>query len=127
MLLIGNGDVQDLEDARAKVAESGCDGAMFGRAMFGNPWVFEGISGHRMSSSEVGHPMSTHGLNEKLEALVELAHGFEKISPPKNFSILKKHIKAFVTGFDGAADLRSRLMQAESAVELEKVVLDTIK
>jgi nifR3 family TIM-barrel protein len=122
VLLVGNGDVQDLEDARAKVAQSLCDGAMLGRAMFGNPWVFEGISGHRMSSSEVGHRMSPHGLDEKLEALVELARGFKKISPPKNFSILKKHMKAFVTGFDGAAELRAKLMQAESAIEIEALI-----
>jgi tRNA-dihydrouridine synthase len=42
VLLIGNGDIQDLEDAKIKVAESGCDGAMIGRGMFGNPWVFDG-------------------------------------------------------------------------------------
>lgn len=113
VLLIGNGDVQDIEDGRAKVAESGCDGAMLGRAMFGNPWVFAGIS---------GHPMSTHGLDEKLEALLELAHGFEKLSPPKNFAILKKHIKAFVTSFDGAADLRAKLMSVNTAIELEKII-----
>jgi len=114
VLLIGNGDVQDLEDGRAKVAESGCDGAMLGRAMFGNPWVFSGIDGLRKSIT----------LQEKLAALVELAHGFEKIMPPKNFAILKKHIKAFVTGFDGAAELRARLMQAASAAELEQIALD---
>lgn len=113
VLLIGNGDVQDLEDAKIKIAESGCDGAMLGRAMFGNPWVFS------RSENESGESRS---LKEKLAALVELAYGFEKISPPKNFSILKKHIKAFVTGFDGAADLRARLMQAESATELEKII-----
>ncbi len=122
VLLIGNGDVQDLEDARAKASESGCDGVMLGRAMFGNPWVFEGISGHRMSPSEVGHPMSTHGLDEKLEALVELAHDFEKITPPKHFAILKKHIKAFVTGFAGAAEMRAKLMLAENATELEEII-----
>jgi len=121
VLLIGNGDVQDLEDGRAKVAESGCDGAMLGRAMFGNPWVFEGL---RKSFIGAGLTKSEHGLDEKLKALVELARGFEKISPPKNFAILKKHIKAFVTGFDGAALLRARLMQAESASELEQIALD---
>lgn len=110
VLLIGNGDVQDLEDGRLKIAESGCDGAMLGRAMFGNPWVFAGRK-----------PEDTP-LREKLAALVELAHGFEKISPPKHFAILKKHIKAFVTGFDGAAELRMRLMQAESAEELERIL-----
>jgi tRNA-dihydrouridine synthase len=110
VLLIGNGDVQDLEDGRIKVAESGCDGAMLGRAMFGNPWVFAGKK-----------PEDTP-LAEKLAALVELARDFEKISPPKNFAILKKHIKAFVTGFDGAADLRARLMEAESADALAAIV-----
>lgn len=110
VLLIGNGDVQDLDDARAKAAESGCDGVMLGRAMFGNPWVFAGRKNEDTS------------LTEKLEALIELAYSFEKISPPKNFAILKKHIKAFVTGFSGAAELRAKLMEAESAAELERIV-----
>ncbi|MSU74774.1 tRNA-dihydrouridine synthase [Candidatus Kaiserbacteria bacterium] len=109
VLLIGNGDVQDLEDARIKIAESGCDGAMIGRGMFGNPWVFAG-----KKSEDVP-------LTEKLVALVELAHGFEKALPHKSFAILKKHIKAFVTGFDGAAELRAQLMQAENAREIEHI------
>ena len=110
VLLIGNGDVQDLEDARAKVAETGCDGVMFGRAMFGNPWVF------------AGRKSEDTPLAEKLAALIELAHDFEKLSPPKNFAILKKHIKAFVTGFSGAVELRAKLMTANSATELKKVI-----
>ena len=110
VLLIGNGDVRDLDDARARAAESGCDGVMLGRAMFGNPWVF------------AGRKNEDTPLAEKLAALIELARGFEKISPPKNFAILKKHIKAFVTGFAGAAELRSELMTAGNASELEKVI-----
>src|SRR3989338_1454352 len=109
VLLIGNGYVQDLEDARAKAAEFGCDGVMLGRAMFGNPWVFN-------------RQPPTVNLQQKLEALIELAHNFEKISPPKNFAILKKHIKAFISGFPGAADLRASLMEANSASELERIL-----
>jgi tRNA-dihydrouridine synthase len=110
VLLIGNGDVQDLEDARIKIAESGCEGAMIGRGMFGNPWVF------------AGRTSEDTPLAEKLAALLELAHGFEKLSPRKNFAILKKHIKAFVTGFSGAAELRATLMSAESAAELDMLI-----
>lgn len=110
VLLIGNGDVQDLDDARIKVAESGCDGVMLGRAMFGNPWVFAGRKSEDTS------------LAQKLAALIELAQDFEKLTPRKNFSILKKHIKAFVTGFDGAAELRAKLMETDSAAALEAVV-----
>jgi nifR3 family TIM-barrel protein len=107
VFLIGNGDVQDKEDGKKKVVASGCDGAMIGRGMFGNPWVFAGRKNEETP------------LEEKLAALSELAHGFENILPAKNFAILKKHIKAFVTGFDGAAELRAKLMAANSAKELE--------
>jgi nifR3 family TIM-barrel protein len=107
VLLIGNGDVIDLDDAKANVAETGCDGVMIGRGMFGNPWVFAG----RKSTDAT--------LDEKLAALLELAQGFEQLTPPKHFAILKKHVKAFVTGFDGAAPLRAKLMEANSAEELE--------
>ncbi len=110
VLLIGNGDVTSIEQGARLVAEAGCEGAMIGRGMFGNPWVFAG----RM-------PGDTP-LAEKLAALIELAHSFEKLTPPKSFAILKKHIKAFVTGFDGAAHLRAQLMEAESAAELERIV-----
>lgn len=110
VLLIGNGDIADLEDAHTKIAESGCDGAMIGRGMFGNPWVF------------AGRKSEDTPLEEKLKALVELAYGFEALTPKKNFVILKKHIKAFVTGFDGAAELRAKLMGAERAVELEGLI-----
>ena len=38
-LILGNGDLKDLADAREKIAFAGCDGAMLGRAIFGNPWL----------------------------------------------------------------------------------------
>lgn len=110
VLLIGNGDVTSTEQGRQLVAESGCDGAMIGRGMFGNPWVFAG-----RKSGDVS-------LAEKLAALTELAYGFEKITPAKNFAIVKKHIKAFVTGFAGAAELRAKLMKANFATELEAII-----
>ena len=108
VLLVGNGDVEDLDDARAKARESGCDGIMIGRGMFGNPWLFAGRK-----------PEDTP-LAEKLDTLIELAHAFEALRPHKSFHILKKHIKAFVAGFDGAAELRAKLMECESAMELER-------
>ena len=109
-LLIGNGDAKDVEDARAKAAESGADGVMLGRAIFGNPWLFAG------RKPEDAPPA------EKLAALVTLARYFEELRPAKSFHILKKHIKAFVSGFDGAAELRAKLMETESATELSAVV-----
>ncbi|MDR3548687.1 MAG: tRNA-dihydrouridine synthase [Candidatus Pacebacteria bacterium] len=109
-LIIGNGDVKDLEDAKQKIAESGADGVMFGRAIFGNPWLF---SGRAEEDIIVG---------ERLNALATLARYFEHITPPKSFSIFKKHIKAFVTGFDNAAELRAALFEAENADQVTDVI-----
>jgi len=110
VLLIGNGDVKSIEEGKRLAAETGCDGIMIGRAVLGNPWIF------------TNRQPETISLQEKLNALVELAQEFEKLAPPKSFSILKKHIKAFVTGFPGAADLRAKLMSAENAKDLEKII-----
>jgi tRNA-dihydrouridine synthase len=111
--VIGNGDVKDRADGETKARATGADGIMLGRGMFGNPWVFAGRK-----------PEDTP-LAEKLAALVELAHAFEALRPAKSFHILKKHVKAFVTGFDGAAELRARLMQTESAAALEAEIKDS--
>ena len=114
-LIIGNGDVENLEQAQKRVEESGADGVMLGRAIFGNPWLFSGRTIEDISMSE------------RLNALAELAHAFEAITPPKSFSIFKKHIKAFVSGFDGAAELRAQLFEAENAEQVSAIVQSSLK
>lgn len=109
-LIIGNGDVESLADAAAKAAATGADGIMLGRAIFGNPWLF------------TGRPIEDVSTAEKLAALAELARRFEALTPRKSFHLLKKHVKAFVSGFDGAAELRAALMETNSADELARVI-----
>jgi nifR3 family TIM-barrel protein len=108
--VLGNGDLKSLDDAREKVAASGADGAMLGRAIFGNPWLFSGRRPEDIPREE------------RLAALVQLARSFEELRPRKSFHILKKHIKAFVAGWDGAAELRAALMETSSADELAAAV-----
>jgi tRNA-dihydrouridine synthase len=39
-IIILNGDVKDVSEAKKKWKASGCDGIMIGRGIFGNPWLF---------------------------------------------------------------------------------------
>ncbi len=109
-LILGNGDVPNLEEARQKIKETGCDGAMLGRAIFGNPWLFAG---------------KVPTLKEKLKMMIEHTKLFEKkLGKHKNFATMKKHYKAYVNGFEGAKELRMKLMEAENAKQVEKITND---
>ncbi len=115
-LIFGNGDVLDLKDAEEKVKETGCDGVMMGRAIFGNPWCFsktisrEGVS-----------------ISDRLRVMVEHTKLFEELLPHKSFAIMKKHYKAYVNGWDGAKELRMKLMEAKNTEEVEEVVENYLK
>lgn len=133
-LIIGNGDVLNLEDAKQKVKEYGCDGVMLGRAIFGNPWLFSGRNSkfpqeYPATQRHYSETLVSSGkevtLREKLEVMIEHTKLFEKmLGKHKNFAIMKKHYKAYVNGFDGAKELRVKLMEAENANEVEKIVND---
>jgi nifR3 family TIM-barrel protein len=112
-VIIGNGDALSLADAKEKVSRTGADGVMLGRAIFGNPWLF--------------HPekdLTTVSLAERLHVMVEHTQLFSELLPHKSFAIMKKHYKAYVHGFDGAAELRAKLMDAPDASVVANIVHD---
>jgi len=109
--IIGNGDISSLTDARQKASLSGADGVMLGRAIFGNPWLF--------------HPeknIMNISLEERLKVMIEHSYLFSKLLPHKSFSLMKKHYKAYVQGFPGAVELRTKLMEQETPEAVEAVV-----
>lgn len=116
-LILGNGDVMNLKQAYARVEETGCDGVMIGRGIFGNPWVF--------NKNMIGQEIP---VEQKLKTMVEHTHLFEKLlGGEKDFNIMKKHYKAYVNGFDNAKELRIQLMEnAVDASAVEKITNDFI-
>jgi len=117
-ILLGNGDLFTREEAQKKINESGIDGAMVGRGIFGNPWFFSGY---------------TPTTKERLTCMVEHVELFETLFKSdldkkeggiKNFDIMKKHFKAYVTGFGEAKELRIRLMETQNAAEV-RVITET--
>jgi nifR3 family TIM-barrel protein len=109
-LIIGNGDIKNLDDAAQKARESGADGVMLGRAIFGRPWLFS-------------NSLELENTADRLYILVEHIKLFEKLlGDIKSFAIMKKHFKAYVEGFVGARELRIGLMGAKNAREVEELI-----
>ena len=107
--VVGNGDAVDLADARRKASASGADGVMLGRAIFGNPWLFDA----QRVLAEV--PAA-----EKLRVLLEHTRLFDNLlGDIKSLDTMKKHYKAYLKGFDGAKALFLQLMEARDVKEVE--------
>lgn len=103
---LGNGDVKSMDDARKKIVEYGVDGVLAGRAVLGNPWFFTGRE---------------PSLEERLMAAIEHAKYFSELNHLSFFNI-RKHLGWYCKGFEGAKDLRVKLMQAENFQDVEKEV-----
>ncbi len=112
-LIIGNGDVETLEQAEEYTKKYGCDGVMIGRGIFGKPWFFGG---------EEKSPA------ERLAVMAEHARMFEKeFDGIKSFDVMKKHFKAYASGWDGAKELRIELMGTKNAEQVKAIVARHIK
>jgi len=108
-LIFGNGDVKDIIDAEEKVRQTGVDGVMLGRAIFGNPWLFD-------CDKQVT-------VGEKISAALEHTKLFEKTwGETKSFELMKKHYQAYINHFPLAKELRVALMDCHRAGEVEAVI-----
>ena len=111
-LFIGNGDIKTLKEAKQKAKKYNLDGVMVGRGIFGNPWFFNS----KKNIEDIS-------LKDKFKVLIEHTNLYEKLlGKKKPFDIMKKHFKAYIYGFDGAKELRMKLMTCKTAKEVEKVI-----
>lgn len=111
-VILGNGDIKSVTEGKEKAKESGANGVMVGRGIFGTPWFFD--------EKEFNQGKS---LEERLKICVEHTKLYEeKLGDIKSFAIMKKHYKAYVHGFDGAKELRMELMDCKNAAEIEEKI-----
>lgn len=154
-LIIGNGDVKSRQEGLSRVKETGVDGIMIARGAFGNPWMFRfGEENPTLNKDEV-FPLPTSPLapaspfqglvsrevnsltnklsyvptiKERLSVMLEHAELFDKeFSGIKSFYIMRKHFKAYASGFDGASELRAKLMEAQNLEETKKIVTEFLE
>lgn len=109
-LIVGNGDVISREQGEGLAARYKLDGIMIGRGIFGNPWLFNETA-------------PSPSVAERLSVMLEHTKLFmELLGEVKSFHIMRKHYKAYANGFDGAKELRIKLMATESVADVEAAV-----
>ena len=117
-----NGDIQDLRQVK-KLAQiyPAVDGFMIGRGVFLNPFCFteriQEVRGGDVSILELLKLFKYH-----LDCFDERSMELSKKGLRYPFEPLKRMFKIYVNSFDGASDLRVKLMDCKNTVELRKII-----
>lgn len=117
--VIGNGDVNSPEKARAMMEETGCDGVMIGRGSRGNPWIFFRTR-HYLETGELLPPPGT----AEVKAMI-LRHARMLLNYKGEYTgirEMRKHVAWYTAGFPHSARLRSRVNEVQSLEELERIL-----
>ncbi len=116
IVFLGNGDVKEIKSAKCKIKNYGVDGVLIGRASFGRPDLF----------SNKPQALRAGSLRElrTYTWMVEHARKYEEIFGGGTFLPMRKHLAWYARGFEGARELRSKLVQTNSAEEVEKILVN---
>ena len=120
-LILGNGDLKQMEAVCRRVSETGVDGVLLGRAAQGNPWIFRAKDEvKQVLRSAAGMTIHTPsvGLAERFRVLLEHCRHFEKNSMIRSFVGMRKHLAWYCCDSPGAAELRAQMVRVNDIGEV---------
>ena len=114
--VIGNGDVDSPEKAKALLDETGCDGIMIGRAAEGDPWIFKRVN-HYLETGEL-LPLPTR--EERREMILRHAKmQLDEKGENCGMREMRKHVAWYTAGLPHSARLRGMVGEISTYQDLE--------
>jgi tRNA-dihydrouridine synthase len=106
IVLLGNGDIENRSQALDYCQKYKVDGVLVGRGLFGKPWALSELN---------------PDLRELFKIILQHARLHEKYNPGKILP-LRKHLAWYISGIEGASNLRSQLVRVENVSDIEKIL-----
>lgn len=111
-LLTINGDVPDKKTGIELALKYGIDGIMIGRGVFHNPFAFE----------EEQKDHTKYELINMLETHLDIFDKYSNTEIIRKFNPLKHFFKVYIRNFEGASELREKLMQTKNTAEVREIL-----
>ena len=117
--VIGNGDINSVDDYKKMVDTTGCDAVMIARGALGNPWIFKELNQYIKNKDESFSP----SLKERIQLCRK---HYELLKEDKNsyvcLNLTKKHFSWYLKGFNGAVEWRRKFMYSKTTEEVEALL-----
>ncbi|KYQ92831.1 hypothetical protein DLAC_05417 [Tieghemostelium lacteum] len=121
--IIGNGDIESLQDAHIKIQHFQIDGAMIGRALYGNPWFFSTRTFQIDNNNDSLSDYITIG--ERFRVILEHAILLEHLIPYKPIVTMSRHYTNYLSGLSDLGDnaiLKKNLIAAENSIQIHSLL-----
>jgi tRNA-dihydrouridine synthase len=119
--VIGNGDVDSPQAAKAMLEQTGCDGVMIGQAALGRPWLF----GQVVHYLEKGVLLPDPPLSQQFQLIqkhlaLQVAYSGEE----RGLLEMRKHLSWYLKGLPGAAKMRDKINTLKTVGAVKNVLQD---
>ena len=112
--VIGNGDVNSIEDYNKLLNKTNCDGVMIGRGALGKPWIFNSMK-NKPSTDAVVNPDLSKIINIAKRHFIMIN---EYYNNSLSLNLSKKHFNYYFKGFNGASKWRKSFMKINNKDEI---------
>ena len=119
--VVGNGDVNTIDDARILLQQSGADGVMIGRGSFGRPWFLNQVHQFLESGKVSPDPDMQTQFNIVQSHYDEL---LEHHGPDRGMKIARKHIGWYSKGLPDSADFRAKINAIDNIRVVRQMLAD---
>ncbi len=125
--VIGNGDIASGGDALERIGN--LDGVMVGRATFGNPWIMREVAdaltnGLVSQEYDPSHEGRFLLFKKRIPAILDhLSISVKMKGERRGVLEMRRHFSSYIKGFDGAKELRIKVLCTESLPEVQSLLL----
>jgi len=117
--VIGNGDIDTPEVAKARLDEAGVDALMIGRAAMGNPWVLKRIVNYLATGELMDEP---HFAEKMTVAMAHMDRLIDLKGERVAMMEMRSHMAWYVKGLPGASNVKREIVQTSTKHEMVELL-----
>ncbi|MCX6740354.1 MAG: tRNA dihydrouridine synthase DusB [Candidatus Parcubacteria bacterium] len=116
-IVLGNGGIYTPEQANDMLVQTKADGIGLAQGVLGKPWLFKQVKDYLKSGK-----YKEYNLSQIKKVALEHAALNYKLKGKTGILEMRKHLAWYFKGFEGASELRKKLVQVETMKDIKEIL-----